>query len=197
MDLKDQLQCSMDLEVHRGYVAFCPTMYPRIDAPGDAVVWSAMNARLPIVLWVEDNANDVVVMRQAFADAGIEVELVVAENAVLAFRYMEEREPYLSAPRPPALVLLDLNLPAMSGMVVLQELHKHVAWRNTPLVVLTSTASAKEFQECLGLGASECITKPSGYDGYAQVVDRLRRYLPRIGRNRVQTGTADLDADEG
>jgi hypothetical protein len=48
-------------------------------------------------------------------------------------------------------------------------------------VVLTSSANPKELASCIKLGANECITKPHAYDGYLEVVQRLRRYLPQSG----------------
>lgn len=141
----------------------------------------------PVVLWVEDNPDDVVLMRQAFADAGLVAEMVVSENAVLAFRYMEEREPFTSAPRP-ALIIVDLNLPVMRGTVVLTELRRHQSWRHVPIVVLTSSENVKELQDCVDMGATECITKPRSFEGYLSIVERLRRHLPRGGDAKKALG---------
>jgi CheY-like chemotaxis protein len=149
---------------------------------------AADNRHLPVVLWVEDNHDDVVVMKQAFSDAGLDVQFVLSENAILAFRYMEEREPYISSPRPPDLLLVDLNLPVIRGTTVVIELRKHLAWRNTPLVVLTSTSDPKELRACLDLGATECLTKPPAFEAYPQLVERLRRYLPRAGCTSPKLG---------
>jgi two-component system, chemotaxis family, response regulator Rcp1 len=184
LDLEDHRRTIMDLQVHClqaiGHRTLAEIGAALASDAGRSTAGAAMTLRRPVVLWVEDNPNDVLLLRQALTEARIEVDLIVSENAVLAFQYMMEREPYASAPRPPDLILIDLNLPVMRGTVVLIELRQHLPWRNAPMVVLSSTANPKELQECMGLGASECITKPGNLDGYAMIVDRLRRYLPRI-----------------
>ncbi len=72
---------------------------------------------VPIVFWVEDNLNDVALVRQAFEETGLAAKFVVPDNAVLAFKYIAGREPYSSSPRPPDLILVDLNLPIIRGAI--------------------------------------------------------------------------------
>jgi len=133
---------------------------------------------VPLILWVEDNPLDVDMVQQAFVESGLMVEFILPDNAVLAFHYMASRPPFERARRPPDLILLDLNLPVMSGMVVLREARSHPPWHAIPIVVFTSSANSAELNTCLRQGASECITKPSTFDGFLAVVERLRAYLP-------------------
>src|SRR5882724_5331140 len=98
------------------------------------------------ILLVEDNPNDVLLLRHAFSDADLNVGFIVAESALAAFRYIDASPPYVNAPRPPDLILLDLNLPAMKGTVVLPELKRPRYLRDVPTVVLTSSHNAQELR---------------------------------------------------
>jgi two-component system, response regulator len=133
----------------------------------------------PCILWVEDNASDVLLVRDAVNELGFDVELVVAANALEAFKYMEAREPFVLRREPPDLILVDINLPGIKGMAVIDELRRHRDWQRVPCVVLTSSSNPKELQACRDLGAIACITKPSTFEGYLEVIPRLRIYLPR------------------
>lgn len=137
----------------------------------------------PVVFWVEDNEHDVELMRTAFVIAGVDADFVVAEQAHAAFRYVDGLTPYKGTPRPPDLIILDLRLPAISGESVLAELRKHRSFSTVPIVIFTSSADPRELQRCRDHGATECITKPPSFGGYAEVVTLLKRYLPTSGGN--------------
>jgi CheY-like chemotaxis protein len=135
----------------------------------------------PCILWVEDNASDVLLVRNAVDELRFDVELVVAANALDAFKYMDARAPFVLQREPPDLILVDINLPGIKGMAVLDELRRHRDWRRVPCVVLTSSSNPKELLACRDLGAIACITKPATFEGYLEVIPRLRIYLPSAG----------------
>jgi CheY-like chemotaxis protein len=135
----------------------------------------------PLILWVEDNPHDVDLVRRAFEEAGVAVDFIVPNNAVLAFHYMASREPFRFSRRPPDLILLDINLPVLSGIQVLQEVRQYPPWEHIPIVVFTSSHNPKEHQTCISAGAAECITKPPTFSGYLEAIQRLRKYLPHSG----------------
>lgn len=132
----------------------------------------------PVVLWVEDNPQDVQLLQEACREARLPVHFIIVETAIAAFWYMEGRYGYEEAPRPPQLILLDLNLPAIRGRSVLQEVVGSRDYGRIPVVVLSSSCDLMELKTCIAMGAAECITKPTTFEGYAEVVRRLRRYLP-------------------
>lgn len=82
----------------------------------------------------------------------------------------------------PALVLLDLNLPDMSGTDILMRMKEERAGplRRTPVVVLTTTDDRTEIQRCYDLGANVYITKPVNYDNFAQAIRQLGLFLSVI-----------------
>jgi two-component system, chemotaxis family, response regulator Rcp1 len=119
---------------------------------------------VPVFL-VEDNPADVFVIRQALAGAAFPVDLHVAadgEEALLKLKSLETAAP---ANRP-WLILLDWNLPRVSGAEVLSHLRQNDVWKDTPVIVVTSTDSPSEVDEMLKLGANAHFQKPSDLDAY-------------------------------
>ena len=81
----------------------------------------------------------------------------------------------------PALVLLDLNLPDMSGTDILQRIKgSDGPVKRTPVVVLTTTDDQREIQRCYDLGANVYITKPVNYENFAQAIRQLGLFLSVI-----------------
>ena len=77
----------------------------------------------------------------------------------------------------PALVLLDLNLPDMSGTDILARIKNDEQLRRTPVVVLTTTDDRGEIQRCYDLGANVYITKPVNYESFADAIRQLGLFL--------------------
>ena len=71
------------------------------------------------------------------------------------------------------LVLLDLNLPDMSGTEILRRVKEHPGLRRMPVVVLTTTDDKAEIQRCYDLGCNVYITKPVNYENFAQAIRQL------------------------
>ncbi len=80
----------------------------------------------------------------------------------------------------PSLVLLDLNLPDMSGADILAKIKGAPALRRTPVVVLTTTDDKVEIERCYDLGANVYITKPVNYESFAQAIRQLGLFLSVI-----------------
>ncbi len=71
------------------------------------------------------------------------------------------------------LILLDLNLPDMSGLDILRQIKANGHLKNVPVVVLTTTDDAQEIRNCYDLGANFYITKPVSYEGFANAIRQL------------------------
>ncbi len=80
----------------------------------------------------------------------------------------------------PVLVLLDLNLPDMSGIDILARLKADPELRLAPVIVLTTTDDDREIRRCYELGCSVYITKPVNYETFAQAVRQLGLFLAVI-----------------
>ncbi len=75
------------------------------------------------------------------------------------------------------LVLLDLNLPDMSGLDILARIKADETMRRAPVVVLTTTDDKAEIQRCYDLGCNVYITKPVEYEGFAAAIRQLGLFL--------------------
>jgi CheY-like chemotaxis protein len=75
------------------------------------------------------------------------------------------------------LVLLDLNLPDMSGVDILQKIKTNPHLKRSPVVVLTTTDDEREIQRCYDLGANVYITKPVNYESFANAIRQLGLFV--------------------
>jgi CheY-like chemotaxis protein len=78
------------------------------------------------------------------------------------------------------LVLLDLNLPDMTGVEVLARIKGNEHLRRSPVIVLTTADDSREIQRCYDLGANVYITKPLNYDGFANAIRQLGLFFSVI-----------------
>jgi chemotaxis family two-component system response regulator Rcp1 len=130
-----------------------------------------MGARTNTILLVEDNAGDAELMRMALAEARPECRLRVAGDG-------EEALALLDAGELPDLMVLDLNLPRLSGHEVLADLRasRHARLRRLPVVVLSSSGAPEDVQRSYDLFASSHIVKPADLDRLFEVAETLARY---------------------
>jgi CheY-like chemotaxis protein len=71
------------------------------------------------------------------------------------------------------LILLDLNLPDMTGIDILETVKGNRHTRRSPVIVLTTTDDQREIQRCYDLGANVYVTKPVNYEGFANAIRQL------------------------
>lgn len=129
---------------------------------------------MPRVLIIEDSSADVDLLRYAFVDAGLsEVDLEIIPNGLEAMNRFHDFADGLV--EPPDLVLLDLNLPQVSGVEILTEIRKRGALESTPIVVLSSSLEFREQIESLGV--TRFIAKPRNYH---ELVDALAELRPLL-----------------
>lgn len=128
---------------------------------------------MPRVLVIEDSSADLDLLRYAFRDAGLEVDVETIPDGLVAIHRFHDFADQLA--EPPDLVLLDLNLPQVSGVEILREIRKRRALADTPIVVLSSSVHHRE--ECEELGIERFIVKPRRYH---DLVDALHELEPLI-----------------
>lgn len=136
------------------------------------------------ILYVEDNPSDLAAAREALREIGAPIMLHGVENAVQAFRFLAKRDVYRDVPRPDA-ILLDLNLPVMSGQRVLEEIRSDPSWK-TILVVMFSSSPQQVDREAAERAGARFVTKPSRWADYLV----LARQLQQCIETRACTGEA-------
>lgn len=122
-----------------------------------------------VLLYVEDEDAAVFLLETALREAGISVQLFRVSDGEQALAFLRRSGAYAKAPRPD-LILLDLNLPRMTGLEVLSEMQSNGELRSIGVVVFTSSSLAADRKRSLSLGAKEYITKPSSFDGFVEAV---------------------------
>lgn len=138
-------------------------------------------AGLTDVLLVEDNPGDVRLMQEAFKEANITNTLHIARDGVQALDFLYRRGDYGDAPRP-AIVLLDFNLPRMTGDEVLAEVNSDSELGRIPVVVLIGSKSEEDIARSRGLGANAYLTKPVDPFKFIETVIRLEDLEVSINR---------------
>lgn len=137
------------------------------------------------VLLVEDDEDDVLLTREALKDSKVIVSMTVAQDGEEALKRLRHQPPFESAPVP-ELILLDLNLPRVSGREVLKELKGDPVLRKIPVVVLTTSAADTDVLKCYDLGANCYITKPVDFEQFQRIIKVIDEFwltivkLPRI-----------------
>lgn len=127
------------------------------------------------ILVVEDNEADVRLIKEGLAEVNVRFRLNVVEDGEEAGDFLFQRGKYASAPRPD-LVLLDLNLPRRSGTEVLESIKTDANLKRIPVVVLTSSKSARDVNTCYDRGANTYFRKPSDLDQIYDLFRTLEHY---------------------
>ncbi|MFD2182765.1 response regulator [Rhodoplanes azumiensis] len=123
---------------------------------------------------IEDDEGHARLIEKNIRRAGVNNEILPFTNGTDALDFLlgPDGSGEVSAGRQ-LLVLLDLNLPDMTGIDILERLKSNPHTRRSPVVVLTTTDDAREIQRCYDLGANVYITKPVNYDGFANAIRQL------------------------
>ena len=130
------------------------------------------------ILLIEDSATDTALTRRALKLAGFSNPFVAVRSAEEGLDYVFGRKPSASRqPRRPQLILLDLNLPRMSGLDFLRWIKADHRTRDIPVVVLTVSRTDQAIIECAQLGAQNYIVKPFGIDSLVRVTPKLNLRL--------------------
>jgi CheY-like chemotaxis protein len=129
------------------------------------------------ILLVEDDPNDVFFFERAVGLASIIHPLRVVGDGRQALAYLAGDPPYGDRDRfpPPALVVLDLNLPQRTGLEVLRWIREYGPYPDVPVVVLTSSTAHRDKQVAKSLGANAYLSKPSDPDLLVELVRGLKR----------------------
>lgn len=131
------------------------------------------------VLLVEDDPGDVVIAREAMAAGKLSTTLEVVPDGVEAMAYLRHENGYAEVQRPD-LILLDLNLPRMSGHEVLAEVKSDPKLRRIPVVVLTTSRSHEDIVRSYDLHAAVHVSKPVDFDDFTCVVKQIDEFFGNV-----------------
>jgi CheY-like chemotaxis protein len=130
------------------------------------------------ILLAEDNPDDILLVRMAFKQAGFVDPLEVVRNGAEAIQYLKGQGHYTNRQLfpVPAVVLLDLKMPIMSGFEVLTWLRQRAEWKCLPVVVLTTSFYGPDIEKAYDLGANSFLTKSVDLDEFVGTVRQLCKF---------------------
>jgi len=134
-----------------------------------------MNPPVTIVM-IEDDEGHARLIERNIRRSGINNEIVAFADGAAALNYLLG----LDSRREALLILLDLNLPDMTGLDVLRQVKESRHLRCVPVVVLTTTDDAQEIKRCYELGCNVYITKPVNYESFANAIRQLGLFFSVI-----------------
>lgn len=128
------------------------------------------------ILLVEDNPDDVELTLQAFRTARLKNQVHTVHDGVAAMDFLFHQGVYAKpwTPHRALVVLLDLNLPKLSGLEVLRLIRSDARTLDLPVVALTASNKSRDIAECRRLGCSHYIVKPVGFENFSKITSDLR-----------------------
>jgi CheY-like chemotaxis protein len=133
------------------------------------------------LLLVEDDPGAVAMTREALSESKMLINLRVVTNGEEAIAYLRRDGPFVDAQRPD-LVLLDLNLPRLSGREVLAIAKADPDLRRIPVVILTTSEAEEDVVRSYDLHANAYVTKPVGFGSFVSVVRQIDEFFLTIVR---------------
>ncbi len=134
------------------------------------------------ILLVEDNAGDVRLTREALHEAEVAIELVAVPDGEQALAFLRGEGEYAATGARSDLILLDLNLPRKNGLEVLEEIKRDDGLRQIPVIMLTTSSSARDIAACYDRGVNCYVVKPLELDDFAGLVQAIDRFWLDVAR---------------
>jgi hypothetical protein len=125
------------------------------------------------ILLVEDNPVDLDLTLRAFKSRNLINPVEVARDGEEALLYIDKWEKGDSRP---VVILLDLKLPKVNGLEVLEVIKKHPVFKTIPVVILTTSSESSDVKEAYRLGVNSYIVKPVDFDKFIDVAKQIELY---------------------
>lgn len=130
--------------------------------------------RLKKILLVEDNPNDVELTLEALAEQHLANRVVVLNDGAQAMDYLHYEGIYKNREKEtPAVILLDIKMPRMDGIEVLQKIKKDPELMTIPVVMLTSSREEPDLKKCYELGVNAYVVKPVNFKDFYEAVKQV------------------------
>ena len=133
------------------------------------------------IIMIEDDEGHARLIERNIRRSGINNDIVPFTNGTAAVNYLFGRDGTGVDHKGRALlILLDLNLPDMTGIDILRRLKENRYLKTAPVVVLTTTDDSQEIKRCYDLGCNVYVTKPVNYDSFANAIRHLGLFFSII-----------------
>jgi len=139
------------------------------------------------IILVEDAEPDVLLVREALEQSGLEFELMVFDDGEQGVAFVDTMDRDLTLDRP-HLFLLDLNLPKKTGGQILERVRQSPRCGKIPVVILTSSDSQRDKAQAADLNATGYFRKPSRLDEFMKLGPYVRDLLTGQGQTEAESG---------
>lgn len=127
------------------------------------------------ILLVEDNKGDVILTLDIFNDLLMNNSVSLVVDGEQAIRYLGNKGEFANAVLPD-LILLDINMPRIDGKEVLQYIHQQPQLRHIPVIMLTTSASPNDREDCYKANAVHYIIKPLDSENFLNAIRILKNF---------------------
>ena len=137
-----------------------------------------MAAESMVILLAEDDEGHALLVKRNLVRADIANEVVHVTDGQKALDFVRCEGQYAArATGLPLLLMLDINMPCLDGLQVLQQIKANESTAKIPVIMLTTTDDPREIERCYEMGCSVYITKPVQYEQFVEAVKRLGLFL--------------------
>ncbi len=134
-----------------------------------------------IIVMIEDDEGHARLIERNIRRSGVNNEIMPFSDGTSAVNYLFGQDGSGVQHKGQALlILLDLNLPDMTGIEILRQVKENKYLKSTPVVVLTTTDDSQEIKRCYELGCNVYITKPVNYESFANAIRQLGLFFSVI-----------------
>lgn len=133
------------------------------------------------VLLVEDNEDDIVIMKDAFDDVLTMNIKKVVNDGVEAMAFLRKENGYKQAAEP-CLIILDINMPKMNGFEVLEAVKSDQNLKHIPIVMLSTSNREEDIMNSYKKGASSYVSKPVDYNEFTEVIEKFAMYWSHVSK---------------
>ena len=146
------------------------------------------------ILLAEDDPEGVELTLAALAEAGLADDVETVADGQEVLDYLHRRGQYQSRePGNPAVILLDLNMPRVTGLEALEQIRSDEALSTVPVAVLTSSTEESDVAACYRLRANAYVVKPVDFAEFLDTVKKLGCFLGKIERATLRVGASKDD----
>ena len=141
-----------------------------------------MNPNSPVsIIMIEDDEGHARLIERNIRRSGVNNEIIPFTNGTDAMKHLFGSDGTAAQHKGRALlILLDLNLPDMTGIDILRQIKENKYLKTVPVVVLTTTDDSHEIKRCYDLGCNVYITKPVNYESFANAIRQLGLFFSVI-----------------
>jgi two-component system response regulator len=139
------------------------------------------------ILLVEDNASDAEMTVRALSEHSLANKILHVKDGEEALDYLFSKGKHADklTDHRPKVILLDLKMPKVNGIEVLQQIRSNEATKTIPVVVLTSSKEDPDIKKCYALGVNSYVVKPVEFDEFKKAISSLGLYWMIVNQHPV------------